>query len=410
MPDFETLDLEQFAGRDFGNALAHAGNASFDEVYDDLNRALTMREAWRADPHYMAKFEKFTKVLRLLKEGKIRSHQLQEVLTTSDFPILFGDVLDRRLLAQYQNANTSWQLYAQRGTVPDFRASRIIAIDGLQTPFNVAANKQPEQTEVQYDNNVAETGYTTFVEVYSKAYALSWRLFVNRALNFITRFPQLLANGARRTEEKFVTSLFVGSAGPNSTFFSNGNKNLINTTNGAASNNPALSIQGLRDAFNVMYRQVDSGGDPIAVDGVTLVVPPLLQLTAQEILQASLMEIVPPTSAIGTRYQTPNWASKIKLAVNWYLPIVDATANKHTTWYMFADPEVGRPAMEVTFLEGYENPSFWQKAPNTMRLGGAVDPMMGDFFDMSQHYKAMHILGGTLLDPKSAVVSNGSGS
>lgn len=406
----ETIDLDRFVGRDFSDSpLLLPGNPSFEEVYSDLERAINFREAWRSDPHYMARFAKFTQMLKQLKEGKIRSYQLQEVLTTSDFPLLFGDVLDRRLLNQYQNANTQWPSYAQRGTVPDFRTSRIIAIDGLQAPFQPTYT-QAEQEEVKYDNSVTETGYTTSVQVYAKAYALSWRMFINRALGFITRFPQLLANGARRTEEKFVTSLFVASTGPISPFFSNTNKNLINTTNGAATNNPALSVQGLRDAFNVMYRQVDSGGDPIAIDGVTLVVPPLLQLTAQEILQASLLEIVPATTALGTRYPTPNWASKINLAVNWYLPVVDATANKHTTWYMFADPNVGRPALELTFLEGYESPSFWQKAPNTMRMGGSIDPMLGDFGDMGQHFKAMHILGGAQLDPKSAVVSNGSGA
>lgn len=406
MPPFD--ELEELAGADLAAGIP-MGSASFSEAFDAIEAAVNTRERWRRNPQYLVRFNKFTKMLRMLSEGKIRSHQLQEVITTSDFPILFGDVLDRRLLAQYQAQATSWAAYAARGTVPDFRQSRIIAIDGLQTPFQPQF-KQPEQTDLQYDNNISETGYLTQVHVYSKGYALSWQMFINRALSFVTRFPQLLANGARRTEEKFVTELFVDSTGPDSTFFSNANGNLINTANGASSDNPPLSVQGLRDAFNVLYSQTDEGGDPIAIDGVTLVVPPLLQLTAQEILQASLLEITPATTALGTRYPTPNWASKINLAVNWYLPVVDTSANKHTTWYMFADPAVGRPAMEVTFLEGYEQPSFWQKAPNTMRIGGGVDPMMGDFTDMSQHYKAMHIIGGTLIDPKSAVASNGSGS
>ncbi len=409
MPDILAQFSDDYTTGDHSVIGINSG-PSFEDVLADIERSSKLRENGRHNATYMRKLEKFTGMLKMLSEGRIRSHHLQEVLTTSDFPILFGDVLDRRLLGQYQQQSTSWQTYAQRGTVPDFRSSRIIAVDGLATPFNSALYNQSENEEVKYDNNLGETGYTTSVNVYEKAWAISWRMFINRALNFIQRVPTLIATGAARTEEKFVTSLFVGAGGPDSTFFSVGNANYINTTNGAASTNPPLSVQGLRDAFNVLYRKVDAGGDPIAIDAVTLVVPPLLQLTAQEILRAAQLEITPATSALGTRYQTPNWASKIKLAVNWYLPVIDATANKHTTWYMFADPNVGRPAMEVTFLEGYERPSFWQKAPNTMRMGGAVDPMMGDFGDMSQHYKVMHVIGGTLLDPKSAVVSNGSGS
>lgn len=394
-------------GRDF-EPQALGDTNTFLEVWDDIAAGIDKKNAWRHNPAYMVKFAKFTEAMKLLKQGRLRSTQLQEVLTTSDFPILFGDILDRRLLNQYQITPGTWASYAARGTVADFRQSRIIAIDGLQAPFTPSNFKKPEGDTVKDDNNVTETGYVTQVQVYERGYSLSWRMFVNRALNFIDRFPVLLANGARRTESKFATSLFTGSAGPNATFFAAGNRNLVKTAYGASVDDPKLSIRGIRDALNVMYSQVDSGGDPIAINGVTLVVPPLLQITAQEILQGNLLEIVPATSALGTRIQTPNWASNISLAVEWYLPIVQsASSNKQTTWFLFANPTVGRPAMELTFLEGYDTPSFWQKAPNTMRMGGAVDPMMGDFNDSSQHYKCMIVIGGVLLDPKSAVVSLG---
>jgi hypothetical protein len=101
--------------------------------------------------------------------------------------------------------------------------------------------------------------------------------------------------------------------------------------------------------------------------------------------------------------------SRINPAVNWYGPIVDTSANKNTTWYLVANPQ-DRPAMEITFLSGYETPSLWQKAPNMQRLGGGVDPIMGDYDDNSIHQKIMHIIGGTLIDPKVMVSSNGSGS
>jgi len=387
-------------------------NRSFEEVALDIISSTQFYRNRQRDPRYLNKLLRMAETLDLWQRGRLSESQLREVMSTSDFPILFGDILDRRLLAQYQNATTSWQQYATRGTVPDFRQSRLIAIDGLQTPFYPSAYPKPEGKNVSYDNSLAETGYTTQVQVYERGVAFSWRMMINRALNFLSRVPTLLSNGATRTEEKFATQLFIDSAGngPNATFFSNTNKNLVNITNGATSNNPALSVQALRDALNVMYRQVDSGGDPIEITGLTLLIPPLLQITAEEILRATNFEITPATTAAGTRYVTPNWAQRINPVVNWYLPIVDTSANKHTTWYLFADPNVGRPAMEMTFLEGYEQPSLWQKAPNTMRMGGAVDPTMGQFEDMSTHIKAMHIVGGTLVDPKMAVVSNGSGS
>jgi hypothetical protein len=51
------------------------------------------------------------------------------------------------------------------------------------------------------------------------------------------------------------------------------------------------------------------------------------------------------------------------------------------------------------------------KEPNQRRLGGgASDPMDGDFDNDSIEYKIRHVFGGTLMDPKMAVASNGTGS
>lgn len=352
------------------------------------------------DVRYLKRLTETAKFLKNVSAGRVSSIALQEVLSTSDFPILFGDVLDRKLLNQYAAAPTSWQSVFSRGTVPDFRASKLIAIDGLQAPF---MHRKEELEDVRYDNNVAETEYTTQVQVYEKGFALNWRMLVNRSLNFVSRLPSMLATGARRTEEYLAADLLADSTGPDATFFSALHANIV-------TGNPALSITGLKAAFNTMYAQTDPEGNPIEITGATLLVPPLLQITAREVLKAISLEYFTDMTADGMKIVTPNWASGIKLAVGWYLPVIDQSANRHTTWYLVADPATTRPMGQLTFLEGYEEPSFWQKAPNTMRMGsGAVNPMLGDFEDMSLKYKGLHILGGTLGDYRAAVVSNGSG-
>jgi hypothetical protein len=55
---------------------------------------------------------------------------------------------------------------------------------------------------------------------------------------------------------------------------------------------------------------------------------------------------------------------------------------------------------------------MFMKAPNALRIGGGgmVDPMAGDYDSDGLEYKIRHVLGGTLMDPKMAVASNGSGS
>ncbi len=45
-----------------------------------------------------------------------------------------------------------------------------------------------------------------------------------------------------------------------------------------------------------------------------------------------------------------------------------------------------------------------------MRMGGGVDPMMGDFYSMDQDMKIVGVMGGTQIDGRSTVASTGAGS
>src|SRR5262245_35339136 len=47
--------------------------------------------------------------------------KLQEAMTTSDFPLLFGDVLDRSVLANYAETPYTWDMYCARKILNDFR-------------------------------------------------------------------------------------------------------------------------------------------------------------------------------------------------------------------------------------------------------------------------------------------------
>jgi hypothetical protein len=62
-------------------------------------------------------------------------------------------------------------------------------------------------------------------------------------------------------------------------------------------------------------------------------------------------------------------------------------------------------------LRGHAEPEIFIKEPNARRVGGGiVNPMDGDFETDSVEYKLRHVFGGSILDPKMSVGSNGSGS
>lgn len=360
----------------------------------------------RNNPHYQSDLAEAVDLLDKVYSGdRYAALTFQEAMSTSDFSFLFADILDRQILARYQQMPVQWDRVAKRGRVRDFRTVKRFTLDGGEATLSSVAQLAEYPAAALTDN-----GYSYSVKKYGRRIGLSWESIINDDLDAFTDIPDRLSNAARRTEERFVTALYATSSGPNSAFFTSGNKNLVSA-------NPTLSITALQSAFTLLASQLDADGAPIYIDGVTLVVPPALTVPAQNIMNAT--EIITAVGSGGAssdagrqdRLRTVNWmAQRVQLITNPWLPLIDTTHGT-TSWYLFADPSVGRPAMEIGFLTGHETPDLFAKAPNATRIGGGpVAPEDGSFEVDGVDWKIRHVLGGTLMDPKMAVASNGSGS
>lgn len=373
----------------------NAADASTERLYAREGRSVRGR---RNDPKYKQSLLEATRLYQGVLDGRVPVYRLQEAMTTSDFQYLFGDIVDRQLLAAYQRMPVVWQSVAKRGRVRDFRTVNRYTLDGGE-----AVLEEVKQASEYPAANVTDSRYQYAVKKFGKRLPFTWEARINDDLDALADMPMRLANSARFSEEKFFTQLFASSTGPNSTFFSSGNHNLV-------AGNPALSVAGLTTAFNTLAAQVDTDGNPIYVGGVKLVVPPALKITANNILNATEI-LAADGGGDGTgnnQLRVANWLrNDVEVVVNPWLPVVDTTSG-NTAWYLFADPAVGRPAMEIGFLIGHETPELFQKAPNAVRVGGGtVDPMDGDFDTDSIDTKVRHVFGGVLMDPKSAVASTG---
>lgn len=338
---------------------------------------------------------------RVLAGNRRAALDFSEAMSTSDFPLLFGDILDRQLLGYYNVLPMPYEWISRIGTVPDFREVKRFAVDGAEDVLD----NVPELTNYPAAK-LTETPYSYKVTKRGRRVPLSWETRINDDLDAFGRTPQRLARAARRSEERFATSLYVGTGGPNGTFFSVGNKNLV-------TGNPTLSVAGLQAAMTVLASQVDTEGNPIYIEGYVLEVPPSLEVPANNIVSA--IEIIAAAGGgDGTgndQLRAKNWlAGRLRVKVNPWLPIIDQSANKNTTWYVWASPSgEGRPAMEIGFLAGHKTPEMFMKAPNQLRIGGGMaDVMDGDFDSDSIEWKVRHVFGGTLMDPKMGVVSLGT--
>ena len=379
-------------------------DASYANLFDGgTNISQRLRQRFEADTEYRQHLAETMQFIREYRAGHVAPARFREAMTTSDFPILLGGVIDRTLLGGYREYPASFEMWCKiNRNITDFRTiSR-----GFLNLADGALDTVAQQEEYQAAG-AGEGQYTYAVQKYGRKFKFSWESFVNDNLGAFSEVPMALGRAARRTTARFATSLICGAAGPNPVFFSVANGNMMN------GGNSALSQTSLAAAANLLAQQMDNGGEPIFNDPAVLVVPPSLKLTAMQIVNALQIRAQSAGGAdVGGTVQldTVNLFQNLKIAVEPYISrIITAGTVGRTSWFLAADPaQSERPAVEIGFLQGHEEPQIAMKSPNAVMVGGGdVNAFAGDFDTDSIEFRVRHIVGGTLMDPRMMVGSFG---
>lgn len=337
-----------------------------------------------------------------------REYLMKEAETTSDFPALFGTVLERSLIAKYQVATADWRTYIKTGTQNDFRPQRQIGVWGLQGKLSQVKQRQ----EYKQDSALTDGKVDISLAKYGREFPLAWESVINDDLGAFSDIAERLANAALRTEWYQATSLIAAAAGPNTALFG---APIVHPVDGGNVTNKFTGVTGLTAdnlglAASAMRRQLDQEGEPILIDGFELVVPPALEYTMLQVLNPAniIMSGGDATAGVKAVVRTSaNVTANLNITghVNAYLPSIDVSANKDKTWYLFAKLSSGYAA-RLNFLRGHENPEIVMKNPNKVSMGGAVmSPMEGDFESDSLWWRLRHIMGGGQIDPRFATAN-----
>jgi len=332
---------------------------------------------------------------RYLMEGVMRGEiQLNEVITTSSFAGLFGYTLERAMIARYRAAPTDWQAYCARGTMPNFNvgeAHKVMGNDGLLP--------QVAEKGEYLVNPVSSGHYNRRVYKWGRQFDISWEAMVNDAMNAFGDVPARMADSVTYTRAYNVTDLIASAAGPDALTFGAA---LADTADGQLITNLGalpLSILNLEVTLGLMATQTDVNGRPLGIRGMHLVVPPTLEVRALQILNSSQMTYA-ATAAAAVPLATANSVAQmgIQLHVNPMLPVIDTSANRWMTWYLFADLSEGK-AIQMDFLRGEEDPEICMKASDKVTTAGAlISPFAGDFATDNIFYRVRDVHGGTRLD------------
>ncbi len=317
-----------------------------------------------------------------------RAFRIHEALTTSDFPLMFGDVLDRQLLAAYKAVDAAWRPFTKMSTVNkiDEDARRFAVYGGDNLLPRVGEKGEylaSPRNELRYLLQVNKRG---------RQFDISWEAITNDDLGALRDTPERFGRAAERTEHRIVTTLYASDVGAH--VEGNGGNLYEVGINAAAT---VLSVPALEVGVQTMNMFTDIPGEPIMAIPKFLVVPPALEYTARRILNSSVLL---EAAAAGTPVGATNVIAQagLQLIVDKYLPVVNTGNDQHTQWYLFSDP-ADIAALEAAHLTGHENPEIAMKSSDKVTVGGGpIGPMSGDFATDNVFYRVRHVFGATKLD------------
>lgn len=269
--------------------------------------------------------------------------------STSDFPIILQNVLNKTLLNAYKAVPDNWRRYCKVGDLADFRPHyryRMGTFGNLQAVGENGEFKDGQLSDAERESITAATKGLII--------NVSRQMIVNDDLGAFTSVASDLGRSAGRSVEADVIALFALNSGAGPTMGDGVALFHANHSNIASVAGPP-SVATFDNARVMMASQQDpNGNDYIDLRPSVWLGPIALGGDARVVNDA---QYDPDTA---NKLQRPN---KVR---GQFRDIVDTPRLTGTAWYAFADPAED-PVIEVGFLNGQQSPYM------EMQLGFRVD-------------------------------------
>jgi hypothetical protein len=259
--------------------------------------------------------------------------------TTSDFAVLFENIMHKVLQAAYAVQPDRWPLFCAQGVVSDFRPHARFRLGSFSVLDALKENGEFRSKALPDAEKATITAATK-----GNIVAISRQSIVNDDLGAFARLMTMLGRAAARTIERDVFALLAenGGLGPD---MADG-KSLFHADHGNVGTGAALSAASIDGDRVKMASQMDKDSN----DYLDLT-PAVLLLASSLGGQARVINTsqYDPDTLANKAQQKPNVVAGL------YAQIVDTPRISGTRRYSFADPGVA-PVIEVAFLEGQQGP------------------------------------------------------
>lgn len=312
---------------------------------DDNARCAQIQEAYAYMDGFLDRVDGFRPAT-----GKIA-----EALVVGDFPLYFARTLSRAVYDRYGYRASQWRDYTYADTLPDYSTGERFRF----TEFDTLEKRREKQEAMP--GYLDETKVDIAVDDYAKQIDFSHRIFVNDDLGAFNNIAMKMGDSARRFEDFYVSALYDNAL----------TQAALVALGANYSGTGRLTTANLAIAWNAYAQRVDAQGNNIQITPTFLVIPPILRLNANQILQSEKIAELATNSINPLR-------GALQVREDPYIAI----AVPNVPWYLFAAP-ADVPGVSVVRMNGRPGPSLYAKAPDKIPMTSAGGLGAGNWRDGS---------------------------
>lgn len=299
--------------------------------------------------------------------------------TTSDFANLLAAVVYTSLREAYGRAPQSFEPWARKTTVADFRAVTELSLYGPGAMPRV--NEHGEYTRA----TLGEGKESYRIATYGHIIALTRQLIVQDNLDAFARIPQMMANAARQTESDLVYAVLLANAA-----MSDGVAIFHSNHGNLAGSGAAIGKTSVNQAMQAMALQAEpSSGAQLNLTPRFLLVPPAIRADAEMFVNGAYVpgvvtDIIPPYMRNLTIIQE----ARLQNGVTLKGPTGDTAYSGSSTAYYFVGDSGVTDNVVYAYLQGQEG--LYTESRNGFEVDGVEFKARLDFGAGAMDFRAMY--------------------
>ena len=303
-------------------------------------------------------------------------HGLKESGSTSDFPLLLGNIQHKALISRFNGFPSSWKMFTAQSNLSDFKTADRIVLSEAPDLLEVA------EGGAYKDSKISEKRYQIGLKTFGRTWTVGRKVIINDDLNAILTIPNMYGRATVRTLVKAILEILKGgvNAYDGASLFALRTSTTRNYNADVSLANTAAGMAAVAACMTQIQSQTDPDtGQLLGISPKYLLTGLTLAPIAQQLVKSAQIEVV--STAGGGKYNPI--ASLIPIAE----PLLDSVLGT-SWWAVLADPSEC-PVIEVGFLDGKQEPDILVKGATMHSVaGGGEDPYGYDFDDLN--YKIRH--------------------